>query len=718
MLVLNRLQEAIAWGSSDNNSRKQSATKDRDRAMQFLHILAAALFVSIDHCSHSMRERNGGVAKGLSLLVAVVALLKASVVGAVTIGSGFSAMWFDPARNGEGLQLEILDTDRALVEWYTYNEQGGQRWFQGVGQIVHGGSGDSIEFPQLYVTHGGHFGPSFNPDEVEAQIVGDMTLWFSDCNTGTFRYSAFGQSQTLPITRLTQTMGAGCTPINGVPGQPVFAYAGQSGSWYDISHRGEGFALQWMSRNEAIVTWYTYDTLGNQVWLLGVGTEQDGSIVFEQMSRAHGPHFGASYDPAAFQADDWGTLTLQLDCNSGTAHYASSKAEFGSGNLTLTRLTNMKRPDCPTAKPKFSDLYDITWHELPIESGTVQDPNNLSADGIADDGTVAGRRGGHLVLWHPDRQVWEDVPRELAPQPVFISPDGSLVIATDNLNIGEPQPVVHSIMWQQPTGWQVLPGLGLSINYSVSQNFNYIAGTGRDAWEGPDYTWVQAIDGVQKLMPKATAPEFPYAVSNDGKTIIGVELRFPTPSFPEPVAVRWDNGGTPTIIHNPEGEELSVAGTCDADCNIIFGEGLYNYDPNHPHPGEAWYLKSDGVFGYLGALPDAPVTSISYTVTDATPDGSIAVGSYYAYQFVGYPNSGTGSRAFIWTEATGIVSVRALVDELGIGDDDWNETYSVRISSDGRRILWGGIHAMDPIGYNVEHSRAVVLQLVPKPASE
>ncbi len=206
------------------------------------------------------------------------------------------------------------------------------------------------------------------------------------------------------------------------------AYAGQSGSWYDVSHRGEGFALQWMSRNEAIVTWYTYDSQGNQVWLLGVGTEQNGSVVFEHMSRAHGPHFGTAYDPAAFQADDWGTLTLQLDCNNGTAHYVSSQAEFGSGNLTLTRLTNMKQPGCPTVKPKLTDLYDITWRELPIELGTVQNPNNLFAEGIANDGTVAGRRGGHLVLWHPDTQSWEDVPRDIAAIPVFISPDGSAVI--------------------------------------------------------------------------------------------------------------------------------------------------------------------------------------------------------------------------------------------------------------------------------------------------
>jgi len=446
-----------------------------------------------------------------------------------------------------------------------------------------------------------------------------------------------------------------------------------------------------------------------------VGTEQNGSVVFEHMSRTHGPHFGTAYDPAAFQADDWGTLTLQLQCNSGSAHYQSTQAGFGSGELTLTRLTNMKAPACPTLKPKFNDLYDITWNELPIELGTAQNPNNLFAEGIANDGTVAGRRAGHLVLWHPDTQSWEDVPRDIAAIPVFISPDGSAVIATDNGTITpDPTLSIHTLLWQRSTGWQALPGVKLSVHQGVSHNFKYVTGYGRDNYLGGDFPWIQPIDGAQQLLP-VTAVSYPSTVSNDGRTIVGVTLRFPT-DFPQTVATRWENGQS-TILHNPDGEELSAASACDADCNIVFGEGLYNYDSNHPHLNEAWYLKKDGVFGYFGALPDAPVASPSYGVGDVIPDGSLAVGGYIAYQNVDHPVFGTGSRAFIWTQATGIVSVRSLVD-LGIGDDDWNEVNNARVSSDGRYILLGGTHALDPFGSQPEHSRAVVLRLMAKSSSD
>jgi hypothetical protein len=635
------------------------------------------------------------------------------------MGSGFSAMWYDPARNGEGLQLEVLDNGRALVEWYTYDDRGEQRWLQGVGRIVHDGSGEFVEFPQLYVTHGGRFGPTFDPHDVDVQIVGNATLSFGDCNTGSFHYDAFGQSQTLSVERLTQTMGAGCMPINGVPGQPVMAYGGQSGSWYDASHSGEGFALQWMSRNQAIVTWYTYDTQGNQIWLLGIGGQRDGAIVFEHVTRTFGPHFGTAFDPARLQNEDWGSLSLRLDCGGGAAHYVSSKPEYGSGDLNLVRLTKLKQPDCPPVTPKLGDLYDIRWNELPIESGTLQDPDYVTADSIANDGTVAGRRNGHLIVWHPLTREWQDVPRALATQqPVFVSPDGSAVIANEAVGTDPSQPPdAHTLLWRESSGWQVLPGLNLSVASAVSSDFSHIAGTGRDHWDEVDSAWTQAVDGgPQELLPASSlAPGAgPLAVSNDGNTMVGIALRF-VGDWPASVAVRWDNRGAPTILQNPEGVELATAAACNADCSIVFGEGIDDAPVDHPHAGEAWLLKNDGTFEFLGAPADASAISRWFVLGGAASDGSLAAGVYATN--IGDAGS-IRDRGFIWTEATGMVSVRALASELGIGDDDWEHVEKVSVSPNGRNILLSGIHARDPIVEGPDQSRAVVLQLIQKATLE
>ena len=637
---------------------------------------------------------------------ALILLLRISLAGAATIRSGYSGMWYDPARSGEGLQLEILSPQSALVEWYTYDAQGKQRWIQGVGQIA----GDTIQFAQVWVTQGGKFGPAFNKDDVKITAVGNLSLTFGDCNTGTFKYTAFGQSQTLPIQRLTQTMGGGCAPIDGVPGQPVMSYAGQSGSWYNPARSGEGFDLQWLDNGAAIVTWYTYDANGNQVWLLGVGSQQGNAIVFDQMAITNGPKFGAAYNKADLQQDDWGSLTLTLDCNGGTAHYASKQAAFGSGDLTLTRLTHLQQPACPYVQPKFSDLYSVTWEELPTEIATPQNPNYISGGSIANDGTVAGRRGGHLVLWHPDTRTWEDIPRDLAAVPVFISPDGSRVIATDDIPADQSQPL-HTLMWQRATGWQVLPGdvvLG-SVAISVSKNFQFIAGYGHNQGE-VNHIWVRSIDDGQRLLPwpdDLSAGVIPFAVSNDGNTAIGNALRFTIPEWPERIAVRWQAEGQSSYLLNPVGEELAVASACDANCDIIFGAGLYNYDPSHLHPGEAWYLKNDGTFGYLGALADALISARSYAVVDAISDGSLVVGTYTTN---GFPN--VANSMFIWTQATGIVSLQSLVTEFGIGDNDWHIFDSMRLSADGKKILLGGAH--QSYSNQAQQNRAVVLSLTPR----
>lgn len=641
--------------------------------------------------------------------------LTTSFANAATISSGYSGLWYDPARNGEGLQLEILDANRATVYWFTYDDTGAQRWFGGIGQITHDATGDSIQFPQMYVTQGGKFGPSFNPDDVKFQTVGSMSLTFGDCNNGTFKYTAFGQSQTLPVERLTQTMGAGCQSINGVPGEPVQAYAGQSGNWYDTSHNGEGFDLQWMSNGQAIVSWYTYDTQGNQAWVMGVGAEQNGSIVFDHLFSTSGPKFGAAFDPAKYQEHDWGSLTMTLSCDSGTAHYASTQPGFGSGDFTLTRLTALQQPACPYVAPKFSDLYSVTWDEIPIEPWTAQKPTFMSAVSIADDGTIQGLKNGRLVLWHPATRTWEDASPQLITGATRISPDGLSVVATEANGSDQTAPV-HTLLWQRATGWQAMQGdvLNRSMGTAVSRNLAYVAGIADDTQDGSP--WVRAADGVQVLLPLSDVTVLaatPSAVSNDGNTVVGTA---PTETMgadvfnPLRVAVRWDDGGPPTILQNPDGEKLENASACNADCGIVFGDGIYLPTMSHPHPEQAWYLRSDRIFGYLGVLDDAAAEAHSYTAIDATADGSLAVGAYRNRDTT--PNY----LAFVWTQTTGIVSVRSLVGDLGIGDNNWSQVSATGVSSDGSKILLIGTFPPPPPDgqVHVPASRAVVLHLTPK----
>jgi hypothetical protein len=51
------------------------------------------------------------------------------------IEAGTSAAWFDPAREGEGFMLEILDNDYALMYWFTYDIEGEQNWYIATGDF-------------------------------------------------------------------------------------------------------------------------------------------------------------------------------------------------------------------------------------------------------------------------------------------------------------------------------------------------------------------------------------------------------------------------------------------------------------------------------------------------------------------------------------------------------------------------------------------------------
>lgn len=666
------------------------------------------------HANRRMPGRTGRVAP-MAARLAVLALAALPLYASAdtsSIESGYSAMWYDPARDGEGWVLEILPEDRALLYWFTYDEAGDQRWLQAVGEILRGESGDAIEFPELYVTRGPRFGPGFDPGDVEFDVVGEAAMTFEDCDRGQFSYSAFGQTQTMDIQRLSQTMAAGCEPINGVPGEPAKAYAGQSGSWYDESHNGEGYALHWLSRDEALLTWYSYDADGEQYWLIGLGEYQDGQIVFENLQSTRGARFGEDFDPDDVEYIDWGSLVIELECAEGTASYESDLPAFGAGEFELTRLTKLERPDCPYVRPKLQDLYEITWNEIPIEPGT-----HIRAASIANDGTIAAalgladaEGGSNLALWRPESREWETFSRRILRNPIEISGDAGTVAASDNVkDLGEP---MFPLRWTSELGWRRLPNRVFDRSWITgeSHNFSHFAGMGHDIGDARRYPWIWNASLGQRELPISDEHRLPtpLMVANDGEAVVGISIRpiGGTSLPPKRFAVRWKGNNKPQTIRDSFGASLATASRCNRDCSIIFGFGQTEFDPEHPHVGEAWIKVRNRDVQYLGRLPDTEeLRAISYSVSGSTPDGSLVSGSYDA--------DGTDSRGWIWTQRTGIVSVRTLAEELGIGHDDWRTMSAGNISPDGRRVLLSGWAPLPPPGVPSQR-RAVVLELEPK----
>ncbi len=124
---------------------------------------------------------------------------------------------------------------------------------------------------------------------------------------------------------------------------------GISGSWSDPAKNYQGFTLLYINSSAVVVTWFTYDTAGNQAWLQGVGSVQGSSVVIPTLYRPRGPKFGPGFNPADRINDPWGSLTIEFsDCSHGVARYSGAQS-FPADTLQLGRLTALAGTRCDSA---------------------------------------------------------------------------------------------------------------------------------------------------------------------------------------------------------------------------------------------------------------------------------------------------------------------------------------------------------------------------------
>ncbi len=109
--------------------------------------------------------------------------------GRMTSASGDTTVignWFNPARDGEGIQV-ALEGDGAtyVATYYTYLD-GEQAWVIGTGRL----DGSTISFDDMTLTGGADFGPAFNPADVTRTPWGQMVVDISDCSTAQVTFNS------------------------------------------------------------------------------------------------------------------------------------------------------------------------------------------------------------------------------------------------------------------------------------------------------------------------------------------------------------------------------------------------------------------------------------------------------------------------------------------------------------------------------------------------
>ncbi|MGB5291377.1 MAG: M14 family zinc carboxypeptidase [Lysobacterales bacterium] len=253
---------------------------------------------------------------------------------------GITSAWYDPTHDGEGFLLEMLADNNAVMYWFTYNDQGEQDWYIAAGEV----RGNRIVFPSLLRVSGGEFGPGFDPTKVTEEVVGSASFIWSGCDAGDMSYQIGTRHGRMQLLRISRLMGLEC----GSETQPPVSEAALlSGSWYDPTHSGEGYNVEVLSDGRVVVYWFSYDPEGKRRWFFGLGDIVDGKLVFNDIQTSSGGIFGPEFDPQSVVFTPWGTLELDLSCDSGIATYNSTEEGFGAGTLNLVRLTNIDQLACP-----------------------------------------------------------------------------------------------------------------------------------------------------------------------------------------------------------------------------------------------------------------------------------------------------------------------------------------------------------------------------------
>lgn len=135
-----------------------------------------------------------------------------------------------------------------------------------------------------------------------------------------------------------------------VAAQDMSVRGGFSGSWFDPDHDLQGVLIEVVDARRAAVYWYTYDSMGEPVWLFGVGDIR-GDTIEVTLDSYRGGLFPTAANPGTVDIEPWGTAEIEFsDCQSAELRWDTTHDGFENGTLPLTRLTGIEGQRCGEAE--------------------------------------------------------------------------------------------------------------------------------------------------------------------------------------------------------------------------------------------------------------------------------------------------------------------------------------------------------------------------------
>jgi len=265
--------------------------------------------------------------------------------GSIKISEFHTGLWYNPNETGHGLNFYLLEDNRVVALWYTYDNAGNQQWLVGVGS--HDGYTATMD---VHTRAGGVFPPG--EDMSDAQYWGKFTIGFSNCNTGYFSWkpiagNGFDSGRTR-ISRLTTTESLNC--VDEKITQPLTASFSMKDSNSALWYNPNGAFLSnlfMLPNNRILYMWYTFDNNNQPIWLQGIGSH-DGVKATMDAYIFDGAKFPPNYNQDELNINHWGRFELEFsDCSNGLFKWIPDRGNgFNAGETVLSRLTKTKGLNC------------------------------------------------------------------------------------------------------------------------------------------------------------------------------------------------------------------------------------------------------------------------------------------------------------------------------------------------------------------------------------
>ena len=157
-------------------------------------------------------------------------------------------------------------------------------------------------------------------------------------------------------------------------GDPFVIEAGMSATWFDPERNGEGFIIEILSGETALMYWFTYDSEGRQDWYTAQGKIQGNRILFPELMQVSGGEFGPGFDPDKVVLTVVGSASFTWSsCQSGEMNWEIDQDGNGQprGRMNLLRLSYVMGLNCgrfgfPPERPE--GRLSGSWYD-PTHSG-------------------------------------------------------------------------------------------------------------------------------------------------------------------------------------------------------------------------------------------------------------------------------------------------------------------------------------------------------------